>query len=148
VPDSRGGTFIEFTVPTTCPTGPGAFQVVNRNNHRASNIVHAPLGAAIDIDTVSVQGRTVAVTGAGFSPLTVVNVFATQIGTATVVNFGGLLPSGQPRIALTSVTPASLAFELPAEAAAGPAFVEALNPPFIPFTNSGSRPPGGSFTIP
>src|SRR5258706_3690874 len=147
-PKSRGATFIEITIPTACPTGPGAFQVVNRNNGHASNIVSAPLGALIDIDTVAVQGRSVTVTGAGFSTLTVLNLFATQQGTGQVNNFGGLLPGGQPRIALTSVTATSLSFQLPAEAAAGVAFVEALNPPFIPFTSSRGRPPGGAFTIP
>src|SRR5207248_713648 len=69
VPNSRGGSFIEITIPAACPTGPGAFQVVNRTNGRASNIVQAPLGALIDIDAVTVQGRSVTVTGAGFSTL-------------------------------------------------------------------------------
>jgi hypothetical protein len=147
-PNSSGATFIQITIPAACPVGPGAFQVVNRNNGRASNIVSAPLGALIDIDTVTVQSAGVTVTGAGFSTLTVLNLFATQKSTGNVVNFGGPLPSGQPRIALTSVTPTSLTFQLPSEAAAGAAFVEALNPPFIPFTSSRSRLPGGAFTIP
>jgi hypothetical protein len=148
VPSSRGDTFIGFTIPPACPTGPGAFQVVNRKNGRASNIVYAPLGALIRIDSVILLGRSVQVTGAGFSAFTTLNLFATQQGTGAGINFGGQLPNGQPRIELTSMTPTSLTFQLPPDAAAGPAFVEALNPPFIPFTSSLSRSSAGAFTIP
>ena len=148
VPTSRGDNFIGITLPASCPTGPGALQVVNRHNGVASNIVSVPLGSLIRFDAVVVQGRTVEVTGVGFSTLTVLNVFATRQGTGEVTNFGGLASDGAPSIPLTSVTPTRLTFELPSDAAAGPAFIEALNPPFIPFTSSLIRSIGDAFTIP
>ena len=148
LPSERGFSFLRFTLPVACPTGPGAFEVINRRNGRASNIVSAPLGALIRIDAVDLTGRSVHVTGAGFSALTVVNLFATRQDTADTVNLGGLSPGGQPRIPLTSVTATSFTFELPSHAAAGAAFVEALNPPFIPFTSSRVRSQAGGFAIP
>jgi hypothetical protein len=39
-----------------------------------------------------------------------------------------------------------LRFLIPASAEAGPAFVEVLNPPFIPFSSSGNDP-DGAFTF-
>ena len=146
-PTSLGETLLEFTVPAGCPVGTGAFQVVNRQNFLASNIVYAALGDVISVHTVTLRGRTVEVTGTGFNRFTTINLFATRRGTQTSVNFGGLLPDGQARIPLTSVTPTALTFELPDEAAGGRAFVQALNPPFIPFTSSLSRS-DGSFVIP
>jgi hypothetical protein len=148
VPTSRGDDFLGFTIPPTCPTGPGAFQVVNRKNFHMSNIVYAPLGTLIRIDGVTLRGRTVEVSGAGFSPFTTINLFATQLGTGDSINFGGKRPDDEPRIALTSATSTSLTFELPPDAAAGPAFVSALNPPFITFTDSQTRSNAGAFTIP
>ena len=121
---------------------------MNRDNGIASNIVSVPLGSLIRVDAVAVQGRSVEVTGAGFSPLTVLNLFATRQGTGEVTNLGGLGPDGAPSVRLTSVTPTRLTFELPSDAAPGPAFVEALNPPFIPFTSSLIRSIADAFTIP
>ena len=37
-------------------------------------------------------------------------------------------------------------FTKPAGAMAGPSYVQALNPPFVPFTSSGNGP-GGAFTL-
>jgi hypothetical protein len=142
-----GGTAtqIQVVVPLTAPAGPGNFQVVNRPNYRASNAVAAVLVAQPTITGVSVTGSTVTVDGTGFCTLSVINLFNAQPGGA--VNLGGLLAGGVPRIPLTIVDETRLTFERPAGAVAGPAFVEVLNPPYIPFGSSGTDP-DGAFTIP
>ena len=67
---------------------------------------------------------------------------------AIVVNLGGLKPGGTPKIPLTFSGGSSTSFKFtkPAGAVAGPAYVQALNPPFVPFTSSGNDP-GGAFTL-
>ncbi len=59
-----------------------------------------------------------------------------------MVNLGGLKPDGSPRIALALVNSTRFTFTVPAGVIAGPAFVQALNPPFVPFTSSGNDPCG------
>jgi hypothetical protein len=62
-----------------------------------------------------------------------------------VVNLGGLNPGGTPRIALTFINETRFTFTKPALSVAGPAYVQALNPPFVPFTSSTG--PKGAFTL-
>jgi hypothetical protein len=131
-------------VPGGAPTGPGNFQLVNRPSYRASNAVAAVVGATPTITGIAVSGTTVTVTGTGFCTLSIVNLFNLQGGSA--VNLGGLGPGG-PLVPLTIVSDTQFTFERPAGAVAGPAFVEVLNPPFIPFSSSGSDP-DGAFTMP
>jgi hypothetical protein len=88
---------------------------------------------------VAVSGTTVTVTGTGFSVRSVINLYNLQAG--SVVNLGGLVGSAA-KIPLTVVSDTRFTFTRPAGAAAGPAFVEVLNPPFIPFSSSGSDPDG------
>jgi hypothetical protein len=139
-------TTIAVTVPPGAPTGPGIFQVVNRpySGNVASGAVSAGIGARPTITGVSVAGPTVTVTGTGFSALSVANLYNLQGG--GVVNLGGFGPAGA-RIPLTLVSDTRFTFARPAGAVAGPAFVEVLNPPFIPFSSSGPDP-DGAFTLP
>lgn len=140
-------TQIQVTVPPGAAVGPGTFQVVNSpyTGNVQSNAVSSVLGSAVTITSVSTLGSTVTVNGTGFSALTVINLF-NEVG-GNVVNLGGLNPDGSARIPLTIVNPTQFTFEKPAGAAAGPAFVEALNPPFIPYSSTGNDP-DGAFTMP
>ncbi len=73
-----------------------------------------------------------------------INLFNAQGG--GVVNLGGLNPDGSPAIPLTLVNSNRFTFAVPAGAMPGAAFVQALNPPFVPFTSTRSSP-GGGFTL-
>jgi hypothetical protein len=63
-----------------------------------------------------------------------------------VDNLGGLKPGGTPVIPLTFLTENKFTFTVPSGAVPGPAYVQALNPPFVPFSSSGNAP-GGAFTL-
>jgi hypothetical protein len=139
-------THVQVTLPPDAPTGPGSIQVVNApySGNVQSNAVSVAVGARVTVSRVSVAGPTVTVEGTGFSSLTVVNLFNVQGG--GTVNLGGLGPAG-PRVPLTVVSPTELRFARPAAAAAGAAFVEVLNPPFIAYSSSGGDP-HGAFIFP
>jgi hypothetical protein len=134
-------TSVTFTLPGSTPTGPGSIAVSNAGagksfRHR-SNAVSVPIGAPINILGVSKSGSTFTVSGTGFSKLTVINFF-----TARGENMGGLDPGGLPKIPLEVLTSTKFTFTMPAGAVAGPMFVEALNPPFVPFTSTTNDPCG------
>ena len=134
--------------PLAPPTGPGSFVVSNKgtdgNYGRRSNAVSVPIGQRIAVTSVSQSGSVVTVDGTGFSSITVINLFNLQGGSQ--INLGGLNSAGAPRIPLTPIDETRFTFSLPAAAVPGPGYVQALNPPFVPFTNSGTGP-GGSFTV-
>jgi hypothetical protein len=134
--------------PNSPLTGPGSFVVSNagasRTYNEKSNAVSVPIGAAISITSVTQAGTTVTVNGGGFSTLTVINFFNTQSG--GVVNLGGLKAGGAPNIPLTRINDTQFTFTAPAGAVPGASYVQALNPPFVPFTSSGNDP-GGAFTL-
>ena len=102
-------------------------------------------GQLISVTSVRQAGSTITVNGTGFSTLTVINFFNKQ--GASVVNLGGI-SGGVSKIPLTLIGGSSTSFKFtkPAGAVAGPAYVQALNPPFVPFTSSGNDP-GGAFTL-
>jgi hypothetical protein len=50
-------------------------------------------------------------------------------------------------VPLQFVSKSELRFMRPAGAVAGPAFVEVLNPPYIPFSSTGNDP-DGAFSFP
>jgi hypothetical protein len=142
---------ITFTLPATTPTGPGSIIVSNsagRTYSAKSNAASVPLGARITVTKVtqsgSGPGSTVTVVGTGFSTLTVINLFNAQ--GAKEVNLGGLKPDGTPKIPLTLINSTEFTFTRPADAVAGPAFIEAFHPPFLAFTSSGNDP-CGVFTL-
>ena len=143
---------IKFTLPAkglpnSPATGPGSFVVSNagagKTYSKKSNAVSAPIGAKISVLSVSQAGSIITVHGTGFSTLTVINFFNKQ--GAMVVNLGGLI-AGIPKIHLTFVNDTTFTFTKPAGSVAGPSYVQALNPPFVPFTSSGNDP-GGAFTL-
>jgi ELWxxDGT repeat protein len=137
-------TSIQVVVPAGAPTGPGNFQVVNRPSFTPSNAVASILGARPGITSVSVAGSTITINGAGFSVLSVINLFNVQGG--GVVNLGGLTGSTS-KVPLTFVNDTRLTFTRPVAAVAGPAFVEVLNPPYTPYSSSGNDPEG-AFSFP
>ncbi len=140
-------TQFQVVVPSNAPTGPGSFQVVNNpyTGNVLSNAVSVPIGASVSIAAVAQTGSTIAVDGTGFSTLSVINFFAQKTG-GGVDNFGGLGASGQAKIPLTIQSPTRFSFAVPDGAADGPAFIMVLNPPYIPFSSSGTDPDGG-FTL-
>jgi len=148
------GTSISFTLPATGPnapvTGPGSFVVTNSSLGgftATSNAVSVPIGALVSVQSVVqsvVPATLITVNGTGFSTLTVINFFNTKGG--GVVNLGGLKSDGTPVIPLHFVSDTQFTFTVPAAAVAGESYVEALNPPFVPFSTS-DNDPGGAFTL-
>jgi hypothetical protein len=135
-------------MPNSPPTGPGSFVVSNagagKTYTKKSNAVSAPIGALITVSSVSQLGPLITVNGTGFSKLTVINFFNKQGSVAK--NLGGLKPDGTPLIALLIINENKFTFMRPALAIPGPSYVQALNPPFVPFTSSGTGP-GGILTL-
>jgi hypothetical protein len=86
------------------------------------------------------KGTTIQVNGAGFSSLTVINFFNAQAGGS--VNLGGLNSTGRSRIPLTIINGNTFTLSIPAGALAGPSYIQAINPPFVPFSNSGNGSSG------
>jgi hypothetical protein len=153
-PGSAGlsATMLSFTLPASGPnapaTGPGSFVVSNAGSSstytKKSNAVSIPIGQEITVVSVTQLGGIITVNGTGFSNLTVINFFNQQ--GANVLNLGGLKPGGAPKIPLAVVNQNKFTFTKPAGAMPGAAYVQALNPPFVPFTSSGTDP-GGAFTL-
>ncbi len=134
-------TSLQVVVPLSVPTGPGALQVVNPSGiWPASNAVSVPLGAAISVTSITQSGSTITVNGTGFSSLSVINFF-----TVGGTNHCGM-PAGTAICTLTLVNDTRFTVQKPAGAPAGPAFIEVLNPPFIPFSSTGTDP-DGAFTL-
>jgi hypothetical protein len=131
------------------PTGPGSFVVSNAGASKSfakkSNAVSVPIGARIHALSVSQSSSTITVNGSGFSTLTTINFF-NKMPDGSVENLGGLMPNGEPEIPLTFVIDTQFKFAVPSVANKAPSYVQALNPPFVPFTSSGNDP-GGAFTL-
>ncbi len=134
--------------PNSPLTGPGSFVVSNAGPSgtysKKSNAVSVPIGQAISVISVTQAGSTITVNGTGFSSLTVINFFNAQAG--GVVNLSGIKPGGIPKIPLTIVNDSQFTFSVPVGAVAGATYVQAVNPPFVPYTSSGNDP-GGAFTL-
>ena len=145
-------TQVLFDLPSSGPdaplTGPGSFVVSNKGSDGTygtrSNAVSVVIGNQLTVTGVSQSGRQLTVFGSGFSSLTILNLFNVQGG--TTVNLGGLGPGGKPRITFALVSQGQIGFTLPTAAVPGPAYVQALNPPFVSFTSSGNEP-GGAITL-
>ena len=135
-------TSMQVVVPGNAPTGPAALQVINNpySGHVVSNAISLAIGATVGINAVSQVGAEVTVTGTGFSPLTVINLFNLQ--GATVVNLGGFNAQGLPRVPLSVDSALQFRFAVPAAAMTGAAYIQAINPPYIAWSSSGSDPDG------
>ena len=140
-------TQLTVAIPPGTATGPGSFVVSNfagGSYSAKSNAVSVPIGQVISVTSVAQTGSTITVNGTGFSTLTVINLFNVQGG--GTVNLGGLGAGGKPKIPLTLISSEQFTFTRPAGAVAGAAYVQAINPPFVPYTSSGTDP-GGAFTL-
>jgi hypothetical protein len=130
-------TQLQVQIPANAPLGLGAFEVVNNPYSGAvgSQIVYVPIGDPPTITQVAQSGNTVTVTGTGFANGAAVNLFA-HTASGAVVNFG-------PGTVVTVVSQVELSFAKPANAVPGMAFVQVINPPYIPYTATGNDPHGG-----
>ena len=141
-----------FPLPAGVPTGPGSVVVINKgadgSYSKSSNAVSVPIGQTVTVTSVSEPGSgagaKITVNGTGFSTLTVINLFNQQ-GAATA-NLGGLGSGGTPNIPLNIINSNQFTFDRPSGAVPGGAYMQAFNPPFVPYTSSGSDP-GGAFTL-
>jgi hypothetical protein len=139
-------TSMQIVIPSSATTGPGAFQVINvpRVGNVVSNSVSVPIGAQVTLSDISQDGNTVHVYGTGFSVVSVINFF-NQLPGGGAQSLGGFGPNG-PRIPLTFVSSTEFTFTIPASAVSGQSYVQVLNPPYIPFSSTGSDP-DGAFTL-
>ncbi|HEY2104139.1 MAG TPA: class I SAM-dependent methyltransferase [Candidatus Binataceae bacterium] len=99
---------------------------------------------ALSVEKVAQEGSTIFVIGSGFNHQTAINLFCKDAGAE--INLGGLDPEGKPLIHLTVHSPTLMSFAVPNGVLAGPAYVQALNPPFRDNLSSGTGP-GGSFEL-
>ncbi len=133
-------TRLLIDIPPSVPTGPGSLQLLNRPyGTLKSNAVSAPIGATPAITSITQLGQTITVHGAGFSTLSVVNIFNGETNRCGMV-------AGVAQCPITLISDQEFRIQRPALAVAGSAYIKVLNPPFIPFTSSGSDP-DGSFTL-
>jgi hypothetical protein len=144
---------LSFILPSGAVTGPGSFVISNKGAKGdyaiKSNAVSVSIGAPVSVTsvtqapsscTVTVKGTGFAVTGGGLPPFTVINLFNSN--GSSVVNLGGLGPGG-PRIPLNVTSGTQFTFSLSGTGfTPGGAYVEVFNPPFVPFSSSGSTPNG------
>ncbi len=134
-------TALLVQIPLAAPTGPGAVQVVNPSGAwPSSNAVSVPLGAAISITSITQVGSTITVNGSGFSTLSVINFFTPSANHCGMAAGAAVCP-------LALVSDQQFTVQRPSGAGAGRAFIEVLNPPFIPFSSTGTDP-DGAFTLP
>jgi hypothetical protein len=126
--------------------GSGMIQVRNKgadgNFSKASDGVWISIGAPIQVRRVYQSGALLTVEGTGFSTATVVNLYCG----GPLGNFGGFDAAGKPMLHLEIEGDSKLRFTAPSRAKAGKCYLEALNPPFLPFSSS-YNDPGGSFIL-
>ncbi len=123
--------------------GSGMILVRNKgadgNYSKASNGVWVSIGAPIWVAHVYQSGAVITVEGTGFSSATVVNLYCGK----PFGNLGGLDKAGRPLLPLDVDSDSELRFTVPTKAKAGRCYLEALNPPFLPFSSSYNDPGGG-----
>ncbi len=123
--------------------GSGMIMVRNKgadgNFSNASNGVWISIGAPIQVKHVYQSGAALTVKGTGFSTATVVNLYCGR----PLDNFGGFDAAGKPVLHLEVDGGSELRFTVPSKAKAGKCYLEALNPPFLPFSSSYNDPGGG-----
>jgi hypothetical protein len=139
------------------PAGAGAFLVSNKGGaghfSKTSNLVWVSVGvpgseavkasAPVVVGKVIQEGSTIRVEGSGFTSRTVINLFCGGRGD---LNLGGLDPADHPKIPVTVYSSTLLSFKIPDGATSGPAYVQALKPPFRGGLGSGNGA-GGSLVL-
>jgi hypothetical protein len=129
-------TSMQLQIPANTPLGLGAFEVVNQpyTGSVASQTVFVPVGDPPTISSISQNGSTITVNGTGFANGAALNFFVHTVG-------GGMANDG-PGLAVTVLSTVQLQFTLPGGTAPGAAYVQVINPPFIPLTSTGNDPHG------
>ncbi len=109
---------------------------------KASNGVWISIGAPIQVTRVYQSGAVITVEGTGFSTASVVNLYCGK----PLENLGGFDTARKPVLHLEVASDSELSFTVPPKAKAGKCYLEALNPPFLPFSSSYADP-GGAFIL-
>ena len=137
---------ITFTLPLTTPTGPGSIIVSNASGgtySAKSNAVSVPLGTRITVTKEIQSGDLLTVEGTGF--LSDGNQLLQRAG-----GRDGQFGRTERRRQATDTAHCDQFDQVQLHdsngAIAGPAFIQALNPPFLAFTSSGNDP-CGVFTL-
>ena len=135
------------------PVGSGFLEVRNKGKDGAyseiSNHVWVSLGAPLRVRHVYQSGALVTVEGSGFEANTRINFYNSKspfYQASPPLNLGGVDAAGKPKIPLTIDSDSQFTFKVPASAAPGEWYVEALNPPFLAFSSSYTDP-GGAFVL-
>ncbi len=135
------------------PVGSGFLEVRNKGKGGAyseiSNQVWVSLGAPLRVWHVYQSGALVTVEGSGFEANTRINFYNSKspfYQASPPLNLGGVDAAGKPKIPITIDSDSQFTFKVPASAAPGEWYVEALNPPFLAFSSSYTDP-GGAFVL-
>ena len=105
---------------------------------QASNQVWVSIGEPIEVKRVYQSGALITVEGAGFSTATVINLYCGK----PVSNLGGFDTVEKPKIPLEIDGDSRIRLKVPHGAPPGQCYLEALNPPFLPFSSSYDDPGG------
>jgi hypothetical protein len=135
------------------PVGSGFIEVRNKGKGggflEISNRVWVALGAPLRVRHVYQSGAVVRVEGSGFEAGTRINFYQSKFPFYQAnppINLGGVSAVGKPSIPLKIDSDSRFTFKVPESAAPGGWYVEALNPPFLPFSSSYTDP-GGAFVL-
>jgi len=135
------------------PVGSGFLEVRNKGKDggysEISNHVWVSLGTPLRVRHVYQSGALARVEGSGFEALTRINFYKSKFPfyqRNAPLNLGGVDAAGKPKIPLTMDGDSRLTFKVPADALPGEWYVEAVNPPFLPFSSSYTDP-GGAFVL-
>ncbi len=135
------------------PVGSGFIEVRNRGKDgtysQIANRVWISLGAPLRVRHVYQSGASILVEGSGFESSTRINLYnsSSPFSQAQLPpNLGGVDGAGRPRILLNIESHSRFTFRVPDNAGPGEWYVEALNPPYLPFSSSYGDP-GGAFVI-
>ncbi len=135
------------------PVGSGFLEVRNKGKDGSyseiSNHVWVALGTPLRVRHVYQSGALIRVEGSGFEALTRINFYKSKFPfyqPSLPLNLGGVDAAGKPKIPLTMDGDTRFTFKVPADALPGEWYVEAVNPPFLPFSSSYTDP-GGAFVL-
>ena len=135
------------------PVGSGFLEVRNKGKDggysEISNHVWVSLGTPLRVWHVHQSGALIRVEGSGFEAFTRINFYQSKFPfyqRNAPLNLGGVDAAGKPKIPLTMDGDSRFTFKVPADALPGEWYVEAVNPPFLPFSSSYTDP-GGAFVL-
>jgi hypothetical protein len=135
------------------PVGSGFIEVRNRGKDgkysEIANRVWISLGAPLRVRHVYQSGAWIIVEGSGFEAFTRINLYKSKFPVSQhqpPASLGGADNSGRPKIPVDIKSHSRFMFKIPENAGAGEWYVEALNPPYLPFSSSYADT-GGAFVL-